>query len=132
MLQISPDCQQVCYRLGDPPAGESRPASGEKEKQAAAQTSSKYALAWPARSRLAPRAFRRNCPPGHLRFRRIGGLVLLYQNLLSGSAGPRLLSLILLRFLKLVRFDKMAVGALFVPAAVRIAVDAARLYGGLL
>jgi hypothetical protein len=40
--------------------------------------------------------------------------------------------LILLRFLKLVRFGKMAGGALFVPAAVRIAVDAARPYGGLL
>jgi hypothetical protein len=41
-------------------------------------------------------------------------------------------SLILLKFLKSVRFHKMAVGALFVPAAVRIAVDAARLPCGLL
>jgi hypothetical protein len=48
----------------------------------------------------------------------------------AGAGRPSLL--ILLRFLKSVRFRKMAVGVLFVPAAVRIAAEVARRYGGLL
>jgi hypothetical protein len=69
---------------------------------------------------------------GHHRFRRLGGLGSFRQNLLFRVRRAAAWSLILLRFPKLVRFHKMVVGALSVPAACRIAVDVACPFRGLL
>jgi hypothetical protein len=103
-------------------------ASGEKKKQAAAQTSSKRVLAWPARSRAPQRVLEKLPLKDRVQFRSLGRLGSLRQNFTFRGHQAAGLVVDFIEISQISSFCQNGGGALFIHSGRRYCPSALRSY----